>query len=100
MTSLKQEQGHLKDRVALRKVFETDVQKVDRWCKETEISCSTEPNLECAIEVLQEQCKHYKVDVFSVIYFVNSWLQHIIGIDPYYGISVAENIFLIKNYLL
>ncbi|VDI42119.1 nesprin-1 [Mytilus galloprovincialis] len=60
LSALKQEQGQLKDHAAARKLFETDVQKVDRWCKETEISCSTEPNLECAIQVLAEQNKHYK----------------------------------------
>ena len=60
-TSLNQENGKLRDLVAARKLFESDVQKVDRWCKDTEISCSTEPNLECAIEILEEQFKHYKV---------------------------------------
>ena len=55
----------LKTNAAARKVYETDLQKVDRWCKDTDMKCAIEPALDCATEVLQEQYKQYKVKYLS-----------------------------------
>ncbi|XP_041353316.1 nesprin-1-like isoform X4 [Gigantopelta aegis] len=57
---LKYQYDHLRDCSAARKQFETDSQKIDRWCMETDIKCSGELTLDCAIEILQEQVEQYK----------------------------------------
>ncbi|KAK3091950.1 hypothetical protein FSP39_023939 [Pinctada imbricata] len=59
-SGLSDHNNHLRDCIAARKVFESDLQKNDKWCKETEIKCSTEPCLDCAVEVLEEQLRQYK----------------------------------------
>ncbi|XP_048737335.2 nesprin-1-like isoform X3 [Ostrea edulis] len=52
--------NHLRDSIAARKNFETDLHKNDKWCKETEMKCAIEPSLDSAVEVLEEQLSHYK----------------------------------------
>ena len=47
--------------LAARKVIESDMQKIERWCKEADMKCAVEPSLDCASEILREQYKQYKV---------------------------------------
>lgn len=54
-------QKNLRNGLSMRKAFEGDLQRVNRWCKEMEIKCAGEPHLDCAEEVLEEQYKQYKV---------------------------------------
>ena len=60
-THLKDVHDKIRTNASARKVYETDLQKVDRWCKETDMKCAIEPALDCATEVLQQQYKQYKV---------------------------------------
>lgn len=56
----------LQNALAARKVNESDLRKVERWCKEAEMKCNVEPSLDCATELLQEQVKQYKVGIYLV----------------------------------
>ncbi|KAL3874930.1 hypothetical protein ACJMK2_037882, partial [Sinanodonta woodiana] len=51
----------LRDSVLTRKTHESEVQKVERWCKETEIKIAIEPSLDCATEILQDQYQEYEI---------------------------------------
>ena len=70
----------LKTNAAARKVYETDLQKVDRWCKDTDMKCAIEPALDCATEVLQEQYKQYKVKYQELFDELGSTKQLMCGI--------------------
>nr|KAG5692776.1 hypothetical protein BaRGS_009392 [Batillaria attramentaria] len=59
-TRLKQQEEHLRNCAAARRLHEADCQKVEHWCKETDIKCSGDLPLDCATEVLEEQLKQYK----------------------------------------
>ena len=63
-THLKEVHDKLRTDAAARKVFEANLQKVDRWCKDTDMKCAIEPALDCATEVLQQQYKQYKVKYY------------------------------------
>ena len=64
---LKDVHDKLRTNAAARKVLEGDLQKVDRWCKDTDMKCAIEPALDCATEVLQEQYKQYKVNLMNIV---------------------------------
>lgn len=53
--------NYLRDSVVSRRNFESDLLKNDKWCRETEMRCATEPVLDSAMELLEEQLVHYKV---------------------------------------
>ena len=62
--------------LAARKVHESDLQKLERWCKEADMKCAVQPPLDCATEILQEQYKQYKVnllepDILTIKYTYN-----------------------------
>ena len=63
--TLSKQKDQYKDSLPVRKLFETDLQKIDRWCKDTEMKLAMEPCLDCALQVLEDQYKEYKVD-FSI----------------------------------
>lgn len=52
--------NYLRDSVVSRRNFESDLLKNDKWCRETEMRCATEPVLDSAMELLEEQLVHYK----------------------------------------
>ena len=58
---LKQQEAHLRNCAAARRLYEADTQKVERWCHETDITCSSDLPTDCALEVLEEQVQQYKV---------------------------------------
>ena len=60
---LKQQEEHLRNCAAARRLYEADTQKVERWCRETEITCGPDLPTDCALEVLEEQVKQYKVSL-------------------------------------
>uniref|UniRef100_K1QNN8 Nesprin-1 n=1 Tax=Magallana gigas TaxID=29159 RepID=K1QNN8_MAGGI len=52
--------SYLRDSVVSRRNFESDLLKNDKWCRETEMRCASEPVLDSAVELLEEQLVHYK----------------------------------------
>lgn len=61
LNAIKEKQNDLRDCCSSRKSFEGDCQKIERWCKETEMQLQAGLPSDCAIEVLEEQHKIYKV---------------------------------------
>lgn len=57
----------LQNALAARKLNESDLRKLDRWCKEAEMKCNVEPSLDCATELLEEQVKQYKVNAINPV---------------------------------
>ncbi|KAK7104413.1 hypothetical protein V1264_019134 [Littorina saxatilis] len=72
---LKQQEEHLRNCAAARRLYEADSQKVEHWCHETDITCSTELPSDCASEVLEEKVKQYKVSLGCTSYFAKSTAQ-------------------------
>ena len=58
---MRQQEDHLRNCAAARRLYEADTQKVERWCRETDVTCGPDLPTDCAIEVLEEQVQQYKV---------------------------------------
>lgn len=67
--------NYLRDSVVSRRNFESDLLKNDKWCRETEMRCATEPVLDSAMELLEEQLVHYKV-IKPIWLFGNNIQRH------------------------
>ena len=54
-------QNRLEAGLSARRVHEADLTRLERWCTEAEVKVSTEPTIDCATEILEQQYDTYKV---------------------------------------
>lgn len=75
---LKQQEDHLRSCSESRRLYETDYQKIEHWCNDTDIKCMGDLPLDCATEVLEVQHKEFKVRNLLSYFHLNNCLvmQH------------------------
>jgi len=59
-------QNRLEAGLSARRVHEADLTRLERWCTEAEVKVSTEPTIDCATEILEQQYDTYKVSAWLV----------------------------------